>query len=230
MIIKHLSHSGFTVQDQSDLLVFDAISPLSLSEDCKNFYIFASHSHKDHFEPDSINDYYQNENAHFIFSKELSTKISNYSIKNLTMLDNYEHILINHVDIASYGSTDLGNSYLVCLNGNTYFHSGDLNWWHWKRMNPDELEGEESSFKKEIDRFKDKSIDYAFIPVDPRLEEYGYLAINYFIRTVKPKYVIPMHAFGQYDFYKNLELHLDLQDSVLINVDGQDRVIFDDYK
>lgn len=228
MMIKHLSHSGFTVHDQSDLLVFDAISPLVVSNEYKSIYIFASHSHKDHFDPNTIKEFYQNEKANFIFSKELSPKISQSSINNLYMLENYENIMINHVDVSSYGSTDLGNSYLVSLNGKTYFHSGDLNWWHWKRMSLDQLNGEESSFKEEINRFKDKSIDFAFIPVDPRLEEHAYLAINYFIQVVQPKHIIPMHSFGQYEFYKDLELHINLQDSVLINVDGEHRVVFDE--
>lgn len=227
MIIKHLSHSGFTVHDQSELLVFDAISPLALSNEYKNIYIFISHSHKDHFDSNAVKEFYQNEKANFIISKELSPKISQYAITNLSILENYEKVKINHLDVSSYGSTDLGNSYMVTLHGNTYFHSGDLNWWHWKRMNLDELKSEESSFIKEIDQFKDKSIDFAFIPVDPRLEEHGYLAINYFIDVVQPKYVIPMHSFGQYDFYKDLELHIDLQDSVLINVDGENRIIFE---
>jgi len=228
-MIKHLSHSGFTVHDQSDLLVFDAISPLTVSKEYENIYIFASHSHKDHFDPNAIKDFYQNEKANFILSKELSPKISKSTIKNLYMLENYENLMINHVTVSSYGSTDLGNSYLVSLNGNTYFHSGDLNWWHWKRMNLDQLEGEASSFKNEIDKFKDKSIDFAFIPVDPRLEDFSYLAINYFIDVVKPKYVIPMHSFGQYEFYKDLEFHIDLHDSVLINVDEENSVVFEDH-
>lgn len=227
MMIKHLSHSGFTVEDQGELIVFDAISPLALSKEYENIYIFASHSHKDHFEPSAISLFYKDNKANFIMSKELSPKVTKSAIKNLFMLDNYETIRINYVDISTFGSTDLGNSYLVSLNGKNYFHAGDLNWWHWKRMNLEELEVEEVSFKREVELLKEKSIDIAFIPVDPRLEEYGYLAMNYFIEVVKPKYVIPMHVFGQYEFYKDLELHLDLNDSVLINVDRENQIIFE---
>lgn len=226
MLIKHLSHSGFIVEDKNDILVFDSILPMDLSKENKNIYVFASHSHGDHFVLDSVKNLYQQENAYFIFSKDSTPKIADANIKNLSLIDAYESISINNVNISSYGTTDLGNSYLVTLNNKNYFHSGDLNWWHWKRMTPEERKVEEVDFKREVDLFKDKSIDFAFVPVDPRLEEYAYLAINYFIKIVQPKFVMPMHSFGQYGFYKNLDQHIDLQDTILLDIKEANQIIY----
>ncbi|MPW24964.1 MBL fold metallo-hydrolase [Alkalibaculum sp. M08DMB] len=227
MIIQHLSHSGFLVEDKSTLLIFDAISDLPTDKEYKNIYCFASHSHKDHFNPQVIKHFYGNENAKFIFSKDISSNLPDNN--KILFLDNYEKSILDDVKINAYGSTDLGNSYLVSLNGKSYFHSGDLNWWHWQdKMNNDKLKIEESSFKKEVELLKDESIDFAFIPVDPRLKEHAYLAINYFITVVKPKYVIPMHSFGDYNFYKGLEYNISLIDSALILVDKENKIIFND--
>lgn len=226
MKIKHLSHSGFLVEDDSNIFLFDAITSVNLDNQGKNIYVFSSHSHEDHFSLEAIESLLNKENIQFIFSKDIAPKISKSNIKSLSILDNHEHITINDVDIFTYGSTDLGNSYLIISNGKSYFHSGDLNWWHWKRMTSAELKVEESDFKKEVNLLKSKSIDFAFIPVDPRLEEYAYLAINYFIKTVHPKYVVPMHAFGQYGFYKDLEKHVDLGNTLLLNVEQENQMIY----
>ena len=38
------------------------------------------------------------------------------------------------------------------------------------------------------------------------------------IQEVQPEYLIPMHSFGRYEYYKDLEDHLSLQDTKLIPV------------
>ena len=226
MYIQHLSHSGFILEDDNNFLVFDPIIPFDVNDKFKSLYIFISHSHKDHFEPSVLKKYFNLPNVYFILSKDTSPKIAKNKIDNIYILDNYKNIRINHIDVSTYGSTDKGNSYLISFKGKNYFHSGDLNWWHWKRMNSEELHIEESIYKKEIDLLKGKTIDFAFIPVDPRLEEFTYLSINYFIETLEPKYAIPMHVFGQYRFYKDLHAHVNLKNTVLINIDGENNTIY----
>ena len=229
MIIKHLSHSGFVVEDEKNVFIFDATRPIDLPNQGKNIYLFASHSHRDHFSLEAMENLSQKEKVHFILSADISQKIFKSKLAFLFFLKPYETITIDGVDISTYGSTDLGNSYLVSVNGKSYFHSGDLNWWHWeKRMTPTQLKNEELNFKKEVDLLKGKSIDFAFIPVDPRLEEYAYLAMNYFIKTVNFKYIIPMHSFGQYGFYKDLESHLDLGGTTLLNVERENQILYNE--
>lgn len=218
MHIKHLSHSGFLIENQGNYLLFDSISDFSIPKDYKNVIILSSHSHHDHFSPQHFESYYGDEKVHFVFSPDIESKIEKSAIKNLHIMDHYEKLEIKDIKIESFGSTDMGNSYYIHFCGDTIFHSGDLNWWHWKRMNENELKIEERDYKREIDLLKGRPINYAFIPVDPRLEEHAYLAINYFIETIKPKVVIPMHSFGKYAFYKDLELYIKLGDSALINI------------
>lgn len=226
MHIKHLSHSGFLIENQDNYLLFDPISDFSIPKDYKTLVVFSSHSHHDHFSPQYFQNYYSDERAHFVFSKDIESKINTSAIKNLHIMKNYEKFQIENTKIESFGSTDMGNSYVVHFCGDTFFHSGDLNWWHWKRMNEEELKIEERDFKREVDQIKGQAVDYAFIPVDPRLEEHAYLTINYFIEAIKPKVVIPMHSFGKYDFYKDLELHVKLGDSALLHVTGENQKIF----
>lgn len=225
MHIKHLSHSGFLIENQGNYLLFDPISNFSIPKDYKSMILFSSHSHHDHFDPEYIERYYGDEKAHFVFSADIESKVDKSIIKNLHILNNYEKLEIKDTKIESFGSTDMGNSYLVHFCGHTLFHSGDLNWWHWKRMNEDELKVEERDFKREVGKIKGQTIDYAFVPVDPRLEVHGYLTINYFTQAIQPKVVIPMHSFGKYDFYKDLYHHVKLGDSALINITKENEKI-----
>lgn len=218
MKIVHLSHSGFIVEDHGDLLIFDPITPLDLDPKGRNIYVFISHSHKDHFKWEVLEPLLEGDQVHFIVSGDVADAMPNDGIINLHRVDHYQKLRINDVAIEVYGTTDLGNSYLVSLHGKNYFHSGDLNWWHWKRMTPEELQVEEEIYKKEVAYLKGKPIHFAFVPVDPRLEEHGYLAANHFIQEVQPEYLIPMHSFGRYEYYKDLEDHLSLQDTKLIPV------------
>ncbi|MFO7819020.1 MAG: MBL fold metallo-hydrolase, partial [Halanaerobacter sp.] len=57
---------------------------------------------------------------------------------------------------------------------------------------------EEEEFKAEVERFKDKDLDIAFVPVDIRLEEHYHLAGEYFAETVEPELLVPIHFSNNY--------------------------------
>ena len=51
---------------------------------------------------------------------------------------------------------------------------------------------------------KNKVIDVAFLPVDPRLEENDILALDYMLKIVKVKQVFPMHFWEKYSIYEDI--------------------------
>src|SRR5690554_5719267 len=183
MIIRHLSHSGFLIEDQKSIVVFDPIIPLDFNLEDRILYVFISHSHQDHFHWEVLEPLMGQEQVNFIVSKDVSEGTVNDEKDNWYTVEPYQNLQINDVVISVYGTTDLGNSYMVNFNGRNYFHSGDLNWWHWKRMTPEELKVEEEIYKREVELLRGKSVDFAFVPVDPRLEEHGTLAANHFIQV-----------------------------------------------
>jgi len=195
--ITHLYHSGFMVEAEDKILIFDYFkSPyINLNKRIKGtkkpIYIFVSHSHQDHFNPE-IFEWDVGKNIFYILSKDIKAhKKDNYFI-----MDKYEALEVNGLNIKSFGTTDLGVSFLVTFSNYNIFHAGDLNWWKWKK-DPYEVQyKEEVDFKREIDKLKGIDIDIAFIPVDPRLEEYYYLSGEYVATTLNPKLIVPMH-FGE---------------------------------
>lgn len=180
-----------------------------------NVLVFSSHSHEDHFNPVILEWEKHNPKTKYILSSDIAIptwkdnyyKLSQY--EELTLESGFmessktsnsdcacrTNSTVTDVYVKAYGSTDIGISFLVKLDGLTIFHAGDLNWWHWKDDSFEERKAAEQNFKTEIEKIKGESIDIAFFPVDPRLEEFYSIGAEYFIKEIHPEILIPMH-FG----------------------------------
>lgn len=232
--ITYLFHSGFSVETASHFFIFDYYRPAGLdakqkggkitAQDLKNksnIYIFSSHSHADHFDPVILTWAKEISNIRYIFSDDITLKAAR---NNCRFMAPYQTISDETVEIKTFGSTDLGLSFLVKADGLSIFHAGDLNWWHWKGESPSEQKYASTAFKSEIEKISGQSIDLAFFPVDRRLEEFYSLGAEYFLEKMKPKLLIPMH-FGE-DFAASKNFAAKLQDgpfkTVIIDHLGQE--------
>lgn len=206
--VTHLFHSGFMMETVDKLLIFDYFkSPyLDINESIlnskKDVFVFVTHGHGDHYNPEIFQWEKLASNITYILSSDINFDEKNY---NYFIMDKYEAIDLENFSIESYGTTDSGTSFLVETNGFTIFHGGDLNWWKWKKDSQEVQLKEELDFKREIDRLIGRDIDIAFIPVDPRLEEYYYLAGEYAAETLKPKLLVPMHFNDNYNICKDFK-------------------------
>ena len=109
-----------------------------------------------------------------------------------------ELILSPRVKVKAFDSTDLGVSFLVDLQGIKIFHAGDLNFWHWREESTvKEIEEADEAFRRAVDPIMKETIDLAFFPVDPRQGRLFDAGVNYFILSVKPRVLIPMHFWGR---------------------------------
>jgi L-ascorbate metabolism protein UlaG (beta-lactamase superfamily) len=168
-----------------------AISEVNLSTD-KKIIVFSTHSHHDHFNPIILDWSNKRSDITYVLSSDIKLDKRNENIK---IIAPYENLKIGNINIKAYGSTDIGISILVQVDGNTIFHAGDLNWWYWWDDTEEEIERMENAFKSEIAKIKDLNIDISMFPVDQRLKHNYCLGAKYFIEKVKPKLLIPMH-FG----------------------------------
>ncbi len=204
--IYYIYHSGFAVKTKNHFLIFDyykepiengetrkhtkLLSPESIKA-MENVFVFSSHSHEDHYNPRVLNWEEYNSNIQYVFSSDIKTgkEKSNYNF-----IEEGQEKSFKDLYVKAYGSTDIGISFLVKVDGLTIFHAGDLNWWHWKEDSVEEQSLAESSFKAHIEKLKqEKPIEIAFFPVDPRLQEFYYIGGEYFAKNIQPKLLIPMH-------------------------------------
>ena len=108
--------------------------------------------------------------------------------------------LSDEVTVTAFDSTDLGVSFLVDFLGVRFFHAGDLNFWHWREESSmQEIDEADQEFRKAVRPIAQEKIDVAFFPVDPRQGTMFEAGANYFILSVKPRILIPMHYFHRAD-------------------------------
>lgn len=195
MTVTYLYHSGFAVEFEDIMLIFDYYKgELPKTAKGKKLYVFASHYHKDHFQY-KVFDWAKEFDVVFILSKDIRTKgPQGKTVK----VKKRQEIQVDELLVKTLRSTDEGVAFLVTVRGITIYHAGDLNWWHWKEESPKYNEKMEKDYRKEIGTIEGEHIDFAFVPLDPRLEEaYGW-GIDYFMRHTDTDYVFPMHLWGGY--------------------------------
>ena len=158
-----------------------------------------THGHHDHYS-EKIFDLMKDNDVTYILSKDIKT-----DQENINWVEPGDQIKIDDLNIEVFGSTDLGVSFLIEHKGQRFFHSGDLNWWHWTSFTPEQLIQEEVDFKRVVDQLFNKKIDFYFVPVDHRLKEFSHLAFDYVKNNIKPKYLIPIHFGDHFETVKSLK-------------------------
>ncbi len=195
MTVTYLYHSGFVVEFDDIVLVFDYYKgELPETVRGKKLYVFSSHYHKDHFQY-NVFDWALEYDATYVLSKDIRTKgPEGRTVK----VKRRQNLSVDELQIQTLRSTDEGVAFLVRVKGITLYHAGDLNWWHWEEEGPEYNEKMKRDYQAEIGTIEGEHIDLAFVPLDPRLEEaYGW-GIDYFMRHTETIRLFPMHLWGGY--------------------------------
>ena len=181
MQIIFIHHSCFLVELDDKVLIFDYFDgdkvqgmhftgKLPSYEPDTKIYMFASHSHKDHYDMDILRLADKYSNIHYIFSKDIRISphfLSKHGIdpavrERVTFVspDNTYHV--DDLDIMTLRSTDAGVAFYVTSNGVSLFHAGDLNDWEWDGAG-DLINGRvRRAFRHEIKKLSEKPINVAF--------------------------------------------------------------------
>ncbi len=197
-------HSGFSVQVDSTLLVFDywegenrELPPAArlTADSFKAFsqvFVFVTHAHPDHLDQ-VIYTWMEGNPVTYIVASDTPIGIRG---KRLAPGDSL--LLAPNVRVTAYGSTDMGVSYLVDIGGLRIFHAGDLNLWHWREESTlREIEAAEKAFEEAVKPLIGQRIDLCMFPVDPRMGAMFDAGANQFILSVKPRLFLPMHWQGR---------------------------------
>ena len=206
LLITHYYHSGFSVAGERTLVVFDywrgekaelppdkqlTVEKLKAFE---NVFVFISHEHIDHLDP-VVFTWGDAGNVSYIVSSDMPVGTRG---KRMAPGDTLK--LSDELTVTAFDSTDLGVSFLADFCGIRIFHAGDLNFWHWREESTmQEIEEADAEFRKAVLPLSKEQIDVAFFPVDPRQGAMFEAGANYFILSVKPRILIPMHYFHRAD-------------------------------
>lgn len=203
MKITYIYHSSYLIETETCYMLFDYFKgDLPPIQKDKPIYIFSSHSHYDHFDM-SVFDIFKDYNAKYILSRDILKKY-NIQDKNAIQVYANKNYEIDNLNITTLKSTDLGVAYLVYCDNKVIFHSGDLHYWVWQEETKQYNNNMTANYKKEIDKLVGIDIDVAFIPVDPRQEDWYNNGINYIMQNLNVKNIFPMHMWDKYEIIDNI--------------------------
>ncbi|MDE5773402.1 MAG: MBL fold metallo-hydrolase [Muribaculaceae bacterium] len=216
--VIYIYHDCFAVKTEDAVLIFDfwkdpyqkgpLPNPLQNVDPDTPIYVFVSHSHKDHYNPEIFSWAEHFKNIHYIVSKDVRKRINHilnpdsiYSgpkIKDdqLTVLHHDDHYSDDIIEVRSFPSTDIGNSYAVNIAGRNIFHAGDLNAWIWKdESTQQEINKALGDFNVILNKIAQhyNRFDICFFPVDSRIGTDYFTGAAIFLRRFKIDNFLPMH-------------------------------------
>lgn len=205
--VTFLAHSGFLVELDSACLLLDWWKGELPELPGKPLFCFASHAHSDHFNPRifSLDDGARE--VRYLLGKDLKLSprnrekwgLSDETAEKCAVLNGNERIDLPHgVTVETLPSTDEGVAFVISCEGKTIYHAGDLNWWHWEEEKGDWNRNMELDFKRDIEPLRDRKIDLAFAPLDPRQGRAAGWGVRYLLELARVERLIPMHQWEDY--------------------------------
>lgn len=231
MKVVYIHHSGFYVETDQAGLLFDYFegSLPRIPED-RPLYVFASHRHPDHFSRVIFDLADGTRDVTFILSSDIwKRRVPEELKERVVFMGPDEKREIGAVTVETFRSTDEGVAFWCTLGGKQIYHAGDLNHWYWEGEEEQWNRNMTEAYRKEMEKMAGRTADAAFLPLDPRLEQWFYLGIDDFMKKADARVIFPMHFWKQYDVtekLRTLPCSEDYRDRVMqIREEGQEFLI-----
>ena len=195
MKINHIYHSGFVIELESTVLIFDWYSgELPDFDPGKKVFVFVTHGHADHYSSRIWTLRSRYEKICYILDCCTAPEQKG---DNIFHVQPGRHYRIRNTLVYAIRSNDEGVAYVVSAEGYNFFHAGDLNIWHWKDAQDDQNAYSLKIYRRQIEKISGWCFDAAMIPLDPRLEDNAPNAIIEFMSTVECRHLFPMHYWNR---------------------------------
>lgn len=207
--ITRIYHSGFLFEFENCVWLIDYYKGnIPAFDRRKKVFVFASHKHQDHFNPEVFAYFREFPSAEFVLSSDIPVTpgyIAKYgaderqAARITRVRANREYELEDghggRIFLRTLKSTDCGVAFLLNYRGKCIYHAGDLNWWHWEGDDKQWNNNMAANFKRELEKLRGAHIDIACAPLDPRLGDAYWWGLDWLMRTARVERVYPMH-FG----------------------------------
>ena len=208
MKITYIDHSGFAVETEKCVYIFDYFKgELPDIPADKPVIVFASHSHPDHYNPRVFERLDEKgvepSRMKAVLGKDIR---ENKYPEGVPVMKARAHMSFSLEDgtlVDTLLSTDQGVAFLLTTSEGVIYHAGDLNDWYWEGEPDQDNRSMTGRYRAEIDRIKGKEVDIAFVPLDPRQEKDYARGILYFLKKVPAKYVFPMNYWDKPQIMEN---------------------------
>ena len=227
MKITYIHHSSFSVEFNHVTMLFDYYEgPLPDFDRSRPLMVFASHFHGDHFAPVIFDLAEGREDIQYVLSKDINKKkVPEHLLDKVMFVKAGEKYTLYPgknekaeeggnaepdgvtMEIETFKSTDEGVAFWISCEGKEIYHAGDLNNWWWEGEDKAWNYNMAANYAKEMDKMTGRTADAAFIPLDPRLEQWFYLGMKEFMEKADAKAVIPMHFWKDYSIIEKMRQH-----------------------
>jgi len=218
MKITYIEHSGFAVETETKVLIFDYYKgKMPEFDGKKDIFVFSSHEHDDHFSFEIFKLSEKYKNVTYILSKDIRKSynkkffekrgVSGEIFDGIVFMKDGESVEINGIKVETLNSTDCGVAFIVEADGKNIYHSGDLHDWVWQGENPFANIAMTKAYQSEIDKIKGRHFDAAFAVVDPRQGSDFYRGAQYLMENITAGILVPMHFWGDITIIHKLRKH-----------------------
>jgi len=213
MKLDYIYHSGFAIEAEGVTIIIDyykdsseTIRNQGIVHDCLlqkpgKLYVLSTHFHPDHFNREILTWKEQRPDIIYLFSKDI-LKHHRANPEDAIYINKGESYEDDNLRIDAFGSTDVGISFLIHLQGMSIFHAGDLNNWHWSEESTEqEIRKANGDFLAEVKYLKQQisAIDLVMFPVDRRMGKDYMKGAKQFIEQIKTTIFVPMHFSEDYE-------------------------------
>lgn len=205
MQITYIGHSGFLAELSHCSCLFDYYEgKIPELDKEKPLFIFVSHRHQDHFNPDIFRITGPGE-IHYVLSSDTRRYMKErMHLPGLHFMKAEENLTLTWGDggysltVNTLHSTDCGTAFLVHTENKTLYHAGDLNWWVWPGETKQYNNNMTANFKRYTEPLKGQKLFAAFLPLDPRQGEWYDKGFSYVLENTEIQYAFPMHFWKDF--------------------------------
>lgn len=212
MQLTYLYHSGFVLSAPGVTVVIDYFEDTESATDGLlhrellhrpgRLYVLSSHFHADHFNEEILEWRQQRPDTVYVLSDDIRRHRQHArQTPGIHWIRKGQEYADDFLRVRAFGSTDVGVSFWLQLQGRTVFHAGDLNNWHWMDESPEEeWRGYERAFLRELEDIRAfaPAVDVALFPADPRLGKEFLRGPRQWITRIRTSLFVPMHFDEQY--------------------------------
>ena len=131
MKITHIFHSGFMVEMEKSVLLFDWYrGKLPQIPSGKRLYVFCSHAHEDHYSPMIWSLQKIVPEVTYILDAGIPDAARHPEAEVITV-EPRQAYAAGPLRIRTLTSTDMGVAFYIETEGKRIYHAGDLNVWYW---------------------------------------------------------------------------------------------------